>query len=386
MDNPFFEQIFWGNTIRGYCLFAGILLFGVLFKKIISRLLSLLLFRLFKKFASAVKDDTFVALLLQPIAFFISLCSYYLAINQLKHPLDLVLFSYAKQIEKTKEMMHVTLGQAIDKVFLFLIILSVFWIILRIIDFIAHVLKFKASLTADRADDQLVPFLKELTKTIICFFGFFVLLGYVFEINVLTLITGLGIGGIAIALAAKESLENLIGSFTIFLDKPFTVGDVVKVDGVEGTIDKVGFRSTRLISPDKTTIIIPNRAMIDGVLENVTRRDFRRVNFFIGITYETPAAAIKEIVTAINAFLSEHPKTAEGYAVFDNFGDSALNIQVVYLVIQMPHNEYIRVKEEINFQLIAIVQQYGSDFAYPTQRVVGEEPPATSGNVDVTQV
>ncbi|NQX41961.1 MscS family membrane protein [Pedobacter steynii] len=378
MDSPFFEQIFWGNTIKNYCLFAGILLFGVLFKKIISRLLSLLLFRLFKKFASAVKDDTFVGLLLQPIAFFISLCSYYLAINQLRQPLDLVLFGYAKQIEKTKETVHVTLGQAIDKVFLFLIILSVFWIILRIIDFIAHVLKFKASLTADRADDQLVPFLKELAKTIICFFGFFVLLGYVFEINVLTLITGLGIGGIAIALAAKESLENLIGSFTIFLDKPFTVGDVVKVDGVEGTIDKVGFRSTRLISPDKTTIVIPNRAMIDGVLENVTRRDFRRVNFFIGITYETPATAIKEIVTAISTLLTEHPETTDGFAVFDNFGDSALNIQVVYLVVQMPHSEFIRVKEEINFQLIRIVQEHGSDFAYPTQRVVGEEPPAAA--------
>lgn len=373
MNSQFFQEVFWGNTIKDYCLFAAFLLIGALFKKIISRLLSLLLFRLFKTFASAVKDDTFVALLLQPIAFFISLCSYYLAINQLKHPLDVLLFSYTKTVEKAKVIMHVTLGHAVDKIFLFLIILSVFWIILRIIDFVAHVLKFKASLTEDRADDQLVPFLKELTKTLICFFGFFVLLGYVFEINVLTLITGLGIGGIAIALAAKESLENLIGSFTIFLDKPFTVGDVVKVDGIEGTIDKVGFRSTRLISPDKTTIVIPNRSMIDGVLENVTRRNFRRVNFFIGITYETPAEAIKQIVAGINALLAEHPKTQDGFAVFDNFGDSALNIQVVYLVAQMPNTEHIRIKEEINFQLMEIVQRYGSDFAYPTQRVIGAD-------------
>lgn len=372
MNSDFFEQIFWGNSIKAYCIFVGIVLFGSFFKKIISRLLSLLLFRLFKRFASAVKDDTFVGLLLQPIAFFISLCSYYLAVNQLKHPLDVELFSYTKQIDKAKVLLHVSLGQLIDKVFLFLIILSVFWIILRIIDFIAHVLKYKASLTDDKADDQLVPFLKELTKTIICFFGFFVLLGYVFEINVLTLITGLGIGGIAIALAAKESLENLIGSFTIFLDKPFTVGDVVKVDGIEGTIDKVGFRSTRLISPDKTTIVIPNRAMIDGVLENVTRRNYRRVNFFIGITYETPSAVIKEIVSEINALLATHPDTDEGFAVFDNFGDSSLNIQVVYLVNQTAHREFIRIKEEINYQLIQIVEQRGSGFAYPTQRLIRE--------------
>lgn len=372
MDSHFFGQEFWGNTVKDYLLFGGILLFGLLFKKIISRVLSLLLFRLFKSFASAVKDDTFVSLLLQPISFFISLCSYYLAVNQLKHPLDVAMFSYGKQVDKVKVTVHVTFGDAIDKVFLFLIILSFFWIILRIVDFVAHVLKFKASLTEDRADDQLVPFLKELTKTIICFFGFFVLLGYVFEINVLTLITGLGIGGIAIALAAKESLENLLGSFTIFLDKPFTVGDVVKVNGVEGTIDKVGFRSTRLISPDKTTIVIPNKSMIDKALENVTRRNFRRVNFFIGITYETPAAAIQKIVADINALLQDHPDTQEGFAVFDNFGDSALNIQVVYLVVQMPNSAHIRVKEGINFQLIDIVQRHGSDFAYPTQRVVGE--------------
>lgn len=372
MESRFFEQIFWGNTIKDYCLFAGIILFGALFKKIISRILSLLLFKLFKKFASAVKDDTFVSLLLQPIAFFISLCSYYLAVNQLKHPLDVTLFNYDKQIDKTKVLIHVSLGQAIDKIFLFLIILSVFWIILRIIDFVAHVLKFKASLTEDRADDQLVPFLKELTKTMVCFLGFFVLLGYVFEINVLTLITGLGIGGIAIALAAKESLENLIGSFTIFLDKPFTVGDVVKVDGVEGTIDKVGFRSTRLISPDKTTIIIPNRSMIDGVLENVTRRNYRRVNFFIGITYETPAEVVKQIVAAINELLAAHEQTSDGFATFDNFGDSSLNIQVVYLVVNTAHTDFIKVKEEINYQLIQVVQQFGSDFAYPTQRLIRE--------------
>ena len=313
-----------------------------------------------------VNGETFVALLLKPIESFITFCTIYLAINNLSHPLNLVIWA------RSKTKMVVTIGDCLDKIFLFFIILSVFWIISRIIDFIAFVLKHKATLTNNKADDQLVPFLKELAKTLICFMGFFVLLGFVFEINVLTLITGLGIGGIAIALAAKESLENLIGSFTIFLDKPFTVGDVVKVDGIEGTIEKVGFRSTWLISPDKTTIVIPNRAMIDGVLENVTLRNYRRVNFFIGITYETAPADIRLILDAIADFLNLHPDTKDGYATFDNFGDSALNIQVVYLVIDMEHSRYIKVKEEINFKLIEIVKQYRSDFAYPTQRSITE--------------
>jgi MscS family membrane protein len=366
MDYQFFEQFFWGNTVKQYCIFAGIILFGILFKRLVSRLFSQALFKIFRKFAEEIRGETFVALLLKPIEAFISFCTIYLAINNLNHPLNVVLW------HRSKTKLGVTIGDCLDKVFLFLIILSIFWIILRIIDFIAFVLKHKASITNSRTDDQLVPFLKELTKTLVCFLGFFVLLGFVFEINVLTLITGLGIGGIAIALAAKESLENLIGSFTIFLDKPFTVGDAVKVDGVEGTIQKVGFRSTWLVSPDKTTIVIPNRAMIDGVLENVTLRNYRRVNFFIGIIYETAPEDIKSILSAVNGLLDAHPDTRDGYATFDNFGSSALNIQVVYLVIDMEYSRYVKVKEELNFKLMEIVKQYRSDFAYPTQRSINE--------------
>lgn len=364
MKLEIFEQIFWGNTLKQYCLLVGFILLGLIFKRIVSRVMSLLLFTVFKNFARDVNDGTFVALLLKPIESFITFCTLYLAINQLSHPLNVVMW------HRMKPKQNITIGDFVDKVFLFLIILSIFWIFLRIIDFIAHVLKYKASLTENKADDQLIPFLKELTKTLICFMGFFVLLGFVFEINVLTLITGLGIGGIAIALAAKESLENLIGSFTIFLDKPFTVGDVVKVDGIEGTIQKVGFRSTWLTSPDKTTIVIPNRAMIDGVLENVTLRDYRRVNFHVGITYETDVQDIKSILQEINAYLSENPDTKDGYATFDNFGESGLNIQVIYLVINMEHSRYVKVKEETNFKLIEIVQRYHAGFAYPTQRSI----------------
>jgi MscS family membrane protein len=373
MDQEFFNQIFWGNTLQAYCMFAGIILLGLLFKRIVSRFLSRLLFKVFKKFADEVRIETFVALLLKPFEFFISVSSLYLAINQLKYPLGEVIFQYHKKIDKIKVLEKFTLGELLDKLFLFLIILSIFWIFLRIIDFIAHVLMYKAAKSANKADDQLVPFLKELFKFIVYFIGFFVLLGYVFEVNALSLITGLGIGGIAIALAAKESLENLIGSFTIFIDKPFTVGDLVKVDGVEGTIEKVGFRSTVLRSTDKTTIIIPNRAMIDGVLENLTRRNYRRVKFNIGVTYETDSATIKQIIGEINAFLSAHPHTSDNTVTFDSFGDSALNIQVLYLVENIDYSEYLQIKEEVNFKVIEYVNQYGSSFAYPTQRTVGAE-------------
>ena len=332
MDSKFFEQIFWGNTIQAYCWFFGIILVGLLLKKFVSRVISQLLFKLFKKFADDVQMETFISLLLKPFEFFISVASLYIAINRLNHPFEIKLFNYIKIVEKVKIKEIFTLGDLFDKIFLFLILLSVFWIILRIIDFIAHVFMYKAMKTENKSDDQLVPFLKELFKFFIYFIGFFVLLVYVFEVNALSLITGLGIGGIAIALAAKESLENLIGSFTIFIDKPFTVGDLVKVDGVEGVIERVGFRSTVLRSTDKTTIIIPNRAMIDGVLENLTRRNYRRVKFNIGLIYETTPEMMKQIIGDMTIYLNTNSGTTDPNVTFDSFGDSALNVQVLFLV------------------------------------------------------
>lgn len=368
MDPSFFEQVFWGNTLLAYCLFGIILLLGLLFKRVVSRFLSRLLFKLFKKFSEEVQIETFVALLLRPFEFFISTTSLYLAVNQLQYPLQEVVFHYTKKTTGGNVPAGFTLGQTLDKVFLFFIILSVFWIFLRIIDFVAHVLLYKAAKTDNKADDQLVPFLKELLKFIVYFIGFFVLLGYVFEVNAISLITGLGIGGIAIALAAKESLENLIGSFTIFMDKPFTVGDLVKVDGIEGSIEKVGFRSTVIRSVDKTTIIIPNRAMIDGVLENLTRRNYRRVKFNVSLPYETPSEMLKAISQDIRTFLEAKAETSDHTVTFDNFDNWAKNIQVLYLVENPDYARYLQVKEEVNYQIMAIISHYGVSLAYPVQR------------------
>ncbi len=384
LDSAFFDQVFWGNTVKAYFLFGGILFLGLIFKNIFSKLLSRLLFKLFSNFSSQSHNDAFVALLVKPIEIFILLSTIYLSINQLKHPLEVTVYHYSKLIGKTKELIPVSIGDCVDRIFLFMIILSFFWIILRIIDFISHVLLYKASLTENKADDQLVPFLKELFKTIIIFIGFFTLLGFVFEVNVLTLITGLGIGGIAIALAAKESLENLIGSFTIFLDKPFTVGDLVKVDGVEGTVEKVGFRSTRIRTSEKTMATLPNRGMIDGVLENLSLRNSRKVSFVIGLTYETSSDSLRKIIAEIQDYINTHQGTSDdGNASFKSFGDSGLNVEVNYFVTELDGNEFLKIRQEINLEIMDIVIRNKSDFAYPTQRLISDRPVSTTTEKEV---
>src|SRR4051794_14200521 len=115
MDQEFFKQVFWGNTLQAYYMFAGIILLGLIFKRIVSRFLSRLLFKLFKKFADEVRIETFVALLLKPFEFFISVSSLYLAINQLKYPLGQVIFHYHKKTDKIKVLEKFTLGEFLDK-------------------------------------------------------------------------------------------------------------------------------------------------------------------------------------------------------------------------------------------------------------------------------
>ncbi|RKR81196.1 MscS family membrane protein [Mucilaginibacter gracilis] len=371
MNFNFLDKIIWSNTIKGYLLFAGILLLCVLFKKLFSRLLSRVLLLLFGRFGKELNATIFIDLLVKPIEFFVSLWLVYLAVNQLDFPLNEVIYKRKALIDNVEVHSNITLIQVVDKLFLLLIIISLFWIALRIIDFIAYVFAHRASLTEHKESDQIVPFVKELVKITTGTIAFFVVLGYVFEINVLTLITGLGIGGIAIALAAKESLENLLGSFTIFVDKPFVLGDFVKVNGVEGTIEKVGFRSTRIRTAEKSVVTMPNKKMIDTALENMSVRNYRRVKFDVGLTYNTPIADIKNIADKITSYINAHSKTSDdGIVTFENFGSSSLDLQVLYYIEMMDYNWYLKIKEEINFKIIEIVQQSAGDFAFPTQTVI----------------
>jgi len=231
-------------------------------------------------------------------------------------------------------------------------------------------LQKRAEETENKMDDQLVPFTIEIIKFISYIFVGGIILGEVFGVNATGLITGLGIGGIALAMASKESLENLLGSFTIFLDKPFTVGDTVTVGTVSGTVEKVGFRSTRIRTFDKSLVTLPNKKMIDAELDNLGMRPVRRVKFNIGLTYETTASQMKEIVSDLQIMVDEHPKTnQDGRIRFQEFGSSSLDILVMYFVDSPKWGDLIDVKEDINYKIMEIVKKHKSDFAFPSTTV-----------------
>ncbi len=370
MDTGFLNDTFFGNTVKSYLIAIGILIFGLLFKRVFSRILSKIIYKLFKSVHAGTDSNVFVGLLLRPIELLILFIAAYLAINQLDYPLSEVIFRRTTTSGKVPVVYEIKLIQVIDKLFLLLFIISFFRIILRLIDFVAHIFLFKSSLTEDKSDDQMVPFIKELTKIVTIIFAVFVVLGWVFNLNVATIIAGLGIGGIAVALAAQDTLQNLLGSFTIFADKPFVVGDLIRIDKYEGTIEKVGFRSTLLRTTDKTLVIIPNKKMVDSPLENLSLRNSHRIKFNIGLKYDTPSEVMMKIAEEIKSFINSRALIGEDTIVtFDAMAETALNIQVQYFIVVSGGADYAQIKEEINYQIMKIVAANGASFAQPMQQV-----------------
>lgn len=360
----FLEQEWFGITIHNYLWFIGIILFGFIFLRLFTKIVSKLLLRIFHRHSAGVSSEELLKLLRKPVSVFIILITFFIAFQQIEYPPQWNL----EPIE------NFGLKLFISRLFQVLMVMSVTWIILRLVDFLGLILAHRASLTASKSDDQLVPFFRDAIKIVFIIFAFFFILGAVFNMNIASLIAGLGIGGLAVALAAKESLENLFGSFTIFLDKPFVVGDLVQVGPIIGTVEKIGFRSTRIRTLEKSYVTIPNKKMIDQELDNLSLRTFRRGRFNIGITYNTSIEQIKAIVTDIQKFIDDHPNTdQEGRVRFMEFGASSLDIMVQYFVDTMDWDVYIKIREEINFEIMAIVNRHGSSFAFPSRSVYLEK-------------
>lgn len=354
MDSiTFWENEYYGNKVIHYIIFISAVFVGFLFKKFISKYLSALIFKFLGKKKKIVGKEKFDDLLIRPLGFLVMLSIIYLGSNFLTSPEE-----WLSQISTLK------------KGFSLIYVISIFWVILRVIDYVGLILFKKAEETENKMDDQLIPFIIDLAKILSIIFAVFIILGNVFELNITALITGLGIGGIAIAMASKESLENLLGSFTIFFDRPFTVGDIVTVGEVTGTVEKVGFRSTRIKTFDKSIVSVPNKKMIEAELDNLGLRPVRRVRFHLGLTYDTSIEQIKNIVAEIQEMIDAHQKTdQEGRVRFQEFGASSLDILIVYYVDSPNWDDLLDVKQDVNYKIMEIVKKHNSDFAFPSTTV-----------------
>ena len=188
-------------------------------------------------------------------------------------------------------------------------------------------------------------------------------------INVTAFVASLGIGGIAIALAAQSVLGDAFSSFAIFMDKPFEVGDFIIVGDLLGTVEHVGFKTTRIRSLGGEQLIFSNSDLTSSRIKNYKRMRERRVVFSVGVIYQTPVEKVKMIPPMIKRVIEEHHDTRFDRAHFKSFGDFALIYEVVFYVLKPDYNTYMDMQQFINFRLIEEFQKAGIEFAYPTQQL-----------------
>ena len=355
------QTLFLDNTLFSWLIFLLIILISFLIRKNIS---NRIIDYFFQKIQLQNSDKNINKILVKPINKLIFMIFLFIAFNQLEYPKEWNLVS-----ENNFGIKMITKKG-------YLLFLSVFIIdfFLKGIYLFGEFLKEKASKTKSKLDDQLIPFAIDSIKILTIIIGIFIIIGNVFNVNITALAAGLGVGGIAIAMASKESLENLFGSFTIFLDRPFTVGDIVSIGQITGVVEKVGFRSTRIRTFDKSLVTVPNKKMVDAELDNLGLRPVRRAKFNIGLTYDTTQEQIKKIVNDIQDLIDKHPKTNnDGRVRFMEFGASSLDVMVLFYVNSSNWDDFINTKENINYEIMSIIKEHGSSFAFPTSSIYIEK-------------
>ncbi len=194
----------------------------------------------------------------------------------------------------------------------------------------------------------------------------------VWGIDVTALVASLGLGGLAFALAAKDTAANLFGSFAILADKSVRIGEWISVDGVEGVVEEMGMRTTKIRSFEKSLITVPNSIVANAPIENFSRRQTRRIKLYISLTYETTAKQIEQIVSDIKKMLSKHEYIAQNETTivrFESFNDSSLDIFVYTFAKGANWQRYLQTKEDIMLKIMHIVETNGSSFAFPTRSV-----------------
>ena len=195
-----------------------------------------------------------------------------------------------------------------------------------------------------------------------------------FGINVSAFIASLGLGGLAFALAAKDTAANLFGGFAILTDNIFKIGDWVKIGSVEGIVEDIGMRTTKIRAFDKRLIVVPNATIANSAVDNFSRRDRRRITMRVGLTYSTSTQTMQKILKEIREMLQNHPQIHKEplFVYFDEFGDSSLDLFFYLFTKTAVWEEYLQIREDINLKIIEIVHRNGSDFAFPSQSVYFE--------------
>jgi MscS family membrane protein len=246
---------------------------------------------------------------------------------------------------------------------------SLTYVLLKATDLLMNYWRKRAAGESDRFfNEQIFPVVRKTIKAVIV-----VTAVLVTSQNLGIPITGVlalgSVGGLAVGLAAQDTLANLFGAVAIFMDKPFKVGDHVQVESIDGTVEAIGLRSTRIRNLDAHLVTVPNKTMGNAIITNIDRRPSIKTVMNIGVTYDTSTEKLQEALAILDGILRQHPKTQDVTITFNKFGDSALNIQVVHWWNSTNNKEYLDGMQQFNLLIKERFEQARIELAFPTQTV-----------------
>lgn len=258
-----------------------------------------------------------------------------------------------------------------------LVVYTIFWAIISVMESLRGVFHHATGKFNPDLAKEMGNFTLKIVKFLVAALGLGAML-QVWSINVTALVASLGLGGLAFALAAKDTASNMFGSFALLADKSIRIGEWIKVGGVEGTVEDIGMRTTKIRSFEKSLITVPNQIVSNSPIENFSRRGVRRIKMRIGLTYSTSGDQMNAIVQEIRAMLHNHEKISHKDTLlvnFESFGDSALNIFIYTFTSTSNWERYLNIREDIHLKIMKIVEENESSFAFPSQSIYVEQIP-----------
>lgn len=342
----------WGQNTTISIIVSILILVGAI---VIGKLLYWLIGTFAKSLAARTKsglDDILIDKLEEPIVYGIVILGFYWGFTRLHF--------------------NESVDSFFANVFMILFILNVTWLIARVIDSLIeeYIVPIVTKSESD-LDDQLLPILRKTVKAVLWIFGIVIALSNS-GFDVAALIAGLGIGGLALALAAQDTVKNIFGGIMVFLDKPFKIKDRIKVNGMDGVVEEIGVRSTRLRTLEGRLITIPNGQFSDNAVENVSLEPTRKVNISLGLTYDTTPEQMENAMNIIKDIIKANSKVEDDALVaFNTWGDFAMGIQVIYYISSPDF--IFSAQSEINLEILKLFNAEGLEFAFPTQTIYKKE-------------
>ena len=359
MDLQFLEDLIGrpiNDDISKVIVIAATLLITWVIRWSLGSLLPPLVHRIFKRTRNTI-DDKVVQILLPPVRFLVAVLGVWLA------------YTVVQAGETLDDIVNRTMGS--------LAAIAVFWALYRAADSMVDLIRHFGSRTVANGgtmmDEQLTLAVKQVTKALIVIFAFATVMDQ-WDYNIGGVVAGLGIGGLAVALAAQDSLANLFGYFVILADEPFEIGEYIILGDVAGTVESLGFRSTRVRVLDQSLVSIPNKTVMNANITNWSRLAQRRLNMTLGITYESSSDDVLRVVQGIRKMLQEHDLIQPDSVVvqFVEFASSSLDLMIICFVNTPAWGDFQAAKQDINLKIMDILEENGVSVAFPSRTVYVE--------------